>query len=1221
VTENKDAPPGEAGLTVSPWALRGVIPALGRTRALRGFPGGIDVAGPGWLAEEDQAAHGAWPGDAGGPAAGSVAGPGAGVNGAGSPLPGPAQLPRRGNGARRGAGRGGRGSEPGTGRRQPAGRVPAGGRETGGTMTGDDGRSVWQRALSAWREAGLEWQRPAGWAPADVDLQRTEPIPVVPADDAPLAGPVADQAAGPGDTAGPAAPDQDAEAGPAERVSGTGATPAPEIAAQAPAGGRAAPAGAPDQAGDTAPAADARPAGAEATAAAPGSAARPAARAGEPESADAAPESAGGVPEPGIAEPGVVGTGPEPGAAERGAAGGVPEPGIAEPGVVGTGPEPGAAERGAAGGVPEPGIAALGAAGGVPEPRRSVESGIGALDLDLGPAVTGGGAPGRASDAHPPANGGGPPANGAPGRAAGRDGGPDVAGHPEPGGPSRRAGRGVLVGAGICVVVIVLAIAGIVVTGHGGGGQPAGLIVTSPSAVLADGQFAGPGGIPRPAVPPALTGIAAVGSTVVAVGAQATLPSARPLVLTSADGGQTWQQAVLQVPGGATAGAGAVPLMIAGGQGKWLALGADATWTSADGRSWRLGPAIAPVAAGDRVRALAQTGTGFLAVGENVHLQGTEVVRSPVLWTTSDGLTWQREDAAQLRLPAGKGRVVALRWAAANGSTVLVAGDVTRTAARRQGGRLASVTIQSVVVWRTTNSGLTWARANPPVSNGATTGLAGLAATGSGVVAIRPGHTMGGVPDAVAYVATHGAAWRYAGKLRAHRGGALVVTAVSGSDDGAVVAGSAGAYRVAFVTVHGWSWRQTADLAESQAKTVTGVTVGPHGNVVAAGASAQPFLLLARTRRMLVGQAALAGAAATGVSVNGLGVNQGDQVAVGQDGREPAIWLRPAGGQWAQVTAPAPASWQGEGPGLTTVVHGSAGWLAIGTEGGPGSSAPLGSSGLLTVHAVGGSGQPVMLTSADGRSWQPQAGPGPAAAPTLTLTGAAAGPSGYVVTGMQSRGGRPVPALFWSADLRQWRAQGRWTGYSPAGQPASSLLAVAAGRAGFAAVGAIGNRPAVWLSRTGRDWLMQPLALPRGARGAVLQQVAIQGRRIAALGTQARGSGPAPFAAVSTDGGRTWRESLLPGPAHPATVTSITTAGRGFAATGTVAANGGQDVIVWWSADGQAWQVVRASGNGLSGPGTHAITGLAGLGGVVTGVGYAATPTGQHPILWHARIG
>jgi hypothetical protein len=86
-------------------------------------------------------------------------------------------------------------------------------------------------------------------------------------------------------------------------------------------------------------------------------------------------------------------------------------------------------------------------------------------------------------------------------------------------------------------------------------------------------------------------------------------------------------------------------------------------------------------------------------------------------------------------------------------------------------------------------------------------------------------------------------------------------------------------------------------------------------------------------------------------------------------------------------------------------------------------------------------------------------------------------------------------------------------------------------------------------------------------------------------------------------------------------VTALAPVGRGFAATGTVAAAGAQDVIVWSSADGRYWQAVRLAGNWLSGPGAHAITGLTGLGGQVTGVGYAATRTGQHPILWHARIG
>jgi hypothetical protein len=791
---------------------------------------------------------------------------------------------------------------------------------------------------------------------------------------------------------------------------------------------------------------------------------------------------------------------------------------------------------------------------------------------------------------------------------------PEIA--PEVPGRRRRAGRGVLLGATGCVAVIALAISAIVVTGTGRGAGPT---LTSQSAVLADGQFSGPGGTPWPAVPPALTGIAASGRTVVVIGARATLPAAQPLMLTSADGGQTWQRDVLPLPAVALAGADAVPLMVAAGHGRWLALADGATWTSSDGRSWRLGPAMAPATAGDQVQALAATATGFLAVGDNIQLQGGKVTRSPVLWRTSDGMTWQREGAAQLRLPAGKGRVEGLHWLAANGSTAMIAGNVARSVTSRRGKRRATVTVHSVTVWLTTNGGRTWVKADPPVSNGATSGLAGLAATGAGLLAIRPGRTTGGVPDAVAYLATHGTVWRYSGRLRARRGG-FVVTAVRSSDNGAVVAGSAGPRRLAFVSPGGRSWRRTAGLAVFPA-SVTGVTVAPNSTVVAAGAGSQPFLLLARAHGVLVGQAALAAAAAAGVKVNGLGASQGDQVAVGQAGRRPAIWLRPAGGQWTQQATPAVASWQGEGPGLTSVVHGNAGWLAFGTEGGPGAGTPLASPGLLTVHAVGSHLQPVLLTSADGHTWHVQAGLGPTAASTLMLTGAAAGPSGYVVVGRRSNGGQLVPAVFWSADLRTWRPQDWWTGPASAGQPIPAPLAVAAGPHGFVAVGGIGNRPAVWLSRTGQAWVMTPQAVPRGARGAVLQQVAIQGGRIAALGTEAGASGPVPFAAVSADGGRTWREYLLRVPAHPASVTALAATGRGFAAMGTVASPRGQYVVTWWSVDGRSWQMARPAGSGLSGLGAHAITGLAGQRGQVTGVGYAATPAGQHLILWHARIG
>ena len=98
--------------------------------------------------------------------------------------PGPGLNPGRGDGSESGA-------HGPAARRRPA------------RLAGAGGRSVWQQSLSAWRGAGLEWQRLAGWEPADADQQRTEPIPVVPAMVPLDAGLAAPPSGGPARQAGP----------------------------------------------------------------------------------------------------------------------------------------------------------------------------------------------------------------------------------------------------------------------------------------------------------------------------------------------------------------------------------------------------------------------------------------------------------------------------------------------------------------------------------------------------------------------------------------------------------------------------------------------------------------------------------------------------------------------------------------------------------------------------------------------------------------------------------------------------------------------------------------------------------------------------------------------------------------------------------------------------------------------------------------------------------
>jgi hypothetical protein len=109
-------------LTVSPWTLRGVIPALGRTPALRGYPGGIDAAGPGWLSLTTV-------GD--------------------QPDPGPASAPGTILVAEGAPGTGGGGSETGTepraGKRQRIRGARARSLATSRALAEAAGRSVWQQ--------------------------------------------------------------------------------------------------------------------------------------------------------------------------------------------------------------------------------------------------------------------------------------------------------------------------------------------------------------------------------------------------------------------------------------------------------------------------------------------------------------------------------------------------------------------------------------------------------------------------------------------------------------------------------------------------------------------------------------------------------------------------------------------------------------------------------------------------------------------------------------------------------------------------------------------------------------------------------------------------------------------------------------------------------------------------------------------------------------------
>ena len=448
--------------------------------------------------------------------------------------------------------------------------------------------------------------------------------------------------------------------------------------------------------------------------------------------------------------------------------------------------------------------------------------------------------------------------------------------------------------------------------------------------------------------------------------------------------------------------------------------------------------------------------------------------------------------------------------------------------------------------------------------------ISGVAATGSGFVAIRPGSSQQAGSDALAYVSSGGSFWSRAAAITAASSDHLKVTAVGGSDQGAVVSGQvAGGAKVAFVSTNGTSWLRVADLG-SPAQALAGVTVTAGRTVVAAGATVrsvdaqQPYLVLAGSQARTVSFGAIPGATGPALGISGIAAAGRTQVAVGTANGYPAIWSAAAGGRWQRVSAVV-LTRPGLGA-LASVVHGRAGWLAVG--------------GIAT----GAPSRPVVLVSPRAGSWQAADGEAAFAAPGTAVNAAAAGRSGYVIVGKQvipahtvttTTGTRPhkhvtrqlIPpqtaaAAWWSAGLTGWAKAAGVTPADLAGPGSPQMTAVTAAGTGFVAVGSASHSPAVWTSPDGSRWQLSRLRPPAGATAALLQQVAAQRNVIVATGTATTATGATPFAAYSTDGGSVWRETPLRAHGGFAAVTALTAAGRGFEAAGTVGPPGNQRVVI-----------------------------------------------------------
>ena len=163
-------------------------------------------------------------------------------------------------------------------------------------------------------------------------------------------------------------------------------------------------------------------------------------------------------------------------------------------------------------------------------------------------------------------------------------------------------------------------------------------------------------------------------------------------------------------------------------------------------------PGITPMQAGDNLLVLTSTAHGFLAAGVAAASGGGNTTQA-VIWTSQNGLTWQRKTATQVGLTALGGTAEGIVYGTSRGNDTVISGGVTGTAAS--------------AAWLSTDGGSTWTAVPIPADHGAGTSISGLGFDGSGLIAVRPGQASSGGPDGVAYFSTNGQNWQYAGTIDA----------------------------------------------------------------------------------------------------------------------------------------------------------------------------------------------------------------------------------------------------------------------------------------------------------------------------------------------------------------------------------------------------------------------------------------------------------------------
>ena len=531
-----------------------------------------------------------------------------------------------------------------------------------------------------------------------------------------------------------------------------------------------------------------------------------------------------------------------------------------------------------------------------------------------------------------------------------------------------------------------------------------------------------------------------------------------------------------------------------------------------------------------------------------------------MIWTSTDGLHWQRMAAPQLRMPAGSGTVADITGAAVGGGGILLSGHIATTTVQGHGAGSQTVVTRTPAVWLSTDGGVTWTLAPVPVSHGATNGLAGIASDGTGFVAVRPGSVSPGSnaqSDGVVYASADGMSWRYVSTLTASNG--VQIGMVAGGPGGFAALGRGpGGYMFGYLSADGLSWRSGISFGPAPA-SVTGATVTAAGTVLVAGArgaagSQRPYLALAQPGQAAraVNVAAVTGATVSQLSVGAVAVYGNQRVAVGEAGGLPAVWSETGGswspGAWSSSTGNGASTPSGAGPSAS-------GSSAAAPSGSATPGSPTSGSATSGSSASGSSTAPPSGSSTSGSS-----APGAATTPLFGSPASAASGTGSASSGTSAA----APSSG-----------------SASGSPSPSPSASGTGSPSPAASGTGSPSPAA--SGTGSP---SPGASAPAAAGASDVIAAGNGERLTsvvhgpagwlATGEAVSGQVQQPIIATSADG-TTWHLVAGTTPAGAQAVAVQAAAGpAGYVIAGTVTTSAGTFPAVWWSRDLRSWH--RAGG-------------------------------------------